>query len=81
MSYLTYICYRLECFSTDQLNPNVFLCYLTLTNAHTNPSVVDTIVAALGVLYMSASSPKLPELSYAPTLLSFTKMSNLPLQI
>lgn len=48
------------------------------------PSDVATIVAALGVLYISASSPKLPVLLYVPTFftslfISF-KISNVPLQ-
>ena len=33
------------------------------TMAHKVPSVVAMIVAARGILYMSANSPKLPELS------------------
>lgn len=35
-----------------------------LTRPHSAPSSVATIVAARGVLYMSASSPKLPLLLY-----------------
>lgn len=55
-----------------------------LTRAHRAPSCVATIVAARGVLYMRASSPKLPLLSYFPThkfVPSFcTKISNVPLR-
>lgn len=56
-----------------------------LTRPHRAPSCVATIVAALGVLYISASSPKLPLLSYFPTHTlnpSFcTKISYTPLEI
>lgn len=54
-----------------------------LTRAHRAPCWVATIVAARGVLYIRASSPKLPLLSYFPThrlAPSFcTKISNVPL--
>lgn len=61
-------------------NENVFLkfssnsppysrprCSVGLTRPHRAPSCVAMIVAARGVLYMRASSPKLPLLSYFPT--------------
>lgn len=57
----------------------------SLTKAHSAPSSVATMVAARGVLYMSASSPKLPLLSYFPTHTlapSFcTKISYTPLDV
>jgi len=47
--------------------------------AQSFPSDVAMIVAALGMLYMSASSPKLPWSTYSPTFSPATRMSYLPL--
>ena len=58
--------------------------HVPLTIAQRTPSVEAIIVAARGMLYMSANSPNDPLPSYEPTLRSspsiVTKMSNLPLQ-
>lgn len=51
-----------------------------LTSPHRAPSWVAMMVAARGVLYMSASSPKLPLLLYWPTQFPDTTMSKTPLQ-
>ena len=42
---------------------------LKLTKLHRTPGVEALIVAARGILYMRASSPKKPLPSYEPTLL------------
>ena len=49
------------------------------TMAQSVPDVVAMIVAALGMLYIKASSPKLPVLSYEPTFLPPTRISYTPL--
>lgn len=54
------------------------------TIAHREPEVVARTVAALGMLYISASSPKLPEPVYLPTSFSVpssldTVIENVPL--
>ena len=58
--------------------------HVPLTIAQRTPSVEAMMVAARGMLYMSANSPNDPLPSYEPTLRSspsiVTKMSNLPLQ-
>lgn len=41
-------------------------CFLIQTIAHRDPSVVAFTVADRGILYINASSPKLPELLYSP---------------
>lgn len=58
----------------------LFLCWHVLTSPHSAPSWVAMMVAARGVLYMSASSPKLPLLSYWPTHVPNTAMSYTPLE-
>lgn len=92
---LVWIFERKECqlssalICTESFNPlvpiGVPLVKVSLTIAQRDPSLTAVMVAARGMLYMRASSPKLPEFSYLPTSLFFsvsvdTKMLYVPLR-
>ena len=57
----------------------------TITIAHNDPFVMARTVAARGILYINANSPKLPAPTYLPTSLSnpfsslVTTIENVPL--